>query len=114
MRQVSFDDCYPLDRSEFKSQIAQGNISQGWLVACNENEFAIGIELDTGAKCVLATQRGTLLRFRQFEGAHKELFAMGIHDFKVNAERWDIESAYNRWKAQYEVKRRRDNSIYYC
>lgn len=114
MRPESLEECYPVDRTTFKSQVDQGNVIKAWMVACNERDFAVGMELARGVQCVLATRKGSLVTFRQFEGAHKELFDLGIDKFRVNAEQWDDEAAYNRWKAQYEIKLKRDHSIFYC
>ncbi len=107
MKPASFDECYPLDRSQCRDEINKGNIAKSWLVACNTDEFAIVFELSSGAQAALATQKGAVLRFRQFEGAHKELSAIGVSEYNVNVERWNINHSYNRFKAQYDIRRRR-------
>lgn len=114
MKPASFDECYPMNRSQCRDELTKGNIARSWLVAFSPEEFAIGFELNTGAQAALATQKGTLRRFRQFEGAHKELFSIGMQEFDVNVERWELENSYNRFKAQYEVRRRRQFEPLIC
>ena len=114
MRPASFDECYPMARSQCRDELTKAIIARSWLVAFSPEEFAIGFELNTGVRAALATQKGTLLRFRQFEGAHTELFSMGVQEFNVNVERWDMDNSYNRFKAQYEVRRRRQTEPMLC
>lgn len=108
MQTESFDGYWPLSRKESKRYISEEKIENVWLTAYAAKEFAIGFDLVSGGQCVLATAGEKPIKFRQFEGAHKELFSLGVLEFEVNAEDWDIDRAYNRFKAQYAVRKNRD------
>lgn len=107
MQTASFDGYWPLSRKESKKYLSEEKIESVWLTAYAADQFAIGFDLVSGGQCVLVTEGNNPISFRQFEGAHKELFSLGVSEFEVNAEEWDVNQAYNRFKAQYAVRKKR-------
>lgn len=106
MTKELFDGLWPLNREEMKRYQSEDKIQNAWLSACSANEFAIGVDLVSGGRCFLVGAKDKPVKFRQFEGAHKEMLQLGLKEFDVNAENWIVEQSYDKFKAQYAARNR--------